>query len=77
MKKTIKKQIITVDVEVNGKLEAYSVVSDLALSYKVVGAKFADHEEKFNKENTPFHFLKDNKKTTMKFRDILKERGLK
>ncbi len=72
-----KKEKIIVEVEVSGKLEAYSVVSDLALSHKVISAKFGDHREKFDKKNTPFHFMKNNNKNILKFRNILKERGLK
>jgi hypothetical protein len=72
-----KSKILTVEINVANKLEAYKAVADLAFSHKLKGAKFEGHKETFDDENTPFHFLKNNKKNNKTFRDVMKERGLK
>jgi len=72
-----KKNKVIVEVEVNDDVEAYMVVSELAFEFNVLSAQYGDHKEKFNKENSAFHFLKNNKNNKKTFRDIRKERGLK
>jgi len=69
-----KKKTILVEVEVNDDIEAYQVVSELAFEFNVLSATYGEYKEKFNKNNTPFHFLKENKKNKKVFRDIQKER---
>lgn len=66
---------LIVEIEVTDDIEVYEVVSGLAFGHKVVSAKIGTREEKFDKDNTPFHFLKDNKNNKKVFRDIKAERG--
>jgi hypothetical protein len=71
------KMILSVDIEVNDEGEACNIVSLMAIDYVLLGAKVNDKKEKFNAENLPFQFLKDNSKDNKKYRDVLRERGLK
>lgn len=68
-----KKRLI-VEIEVENDVQAYQAVSELAFSHKVKSAQFGKVKEDFNEINTPFHFLKDNKKNKKSFRDIRAER---
>ncbi|NCD40548.1 MAG: hypothetical protein EOL88_00500 [Bacteroidia bacterium] len=77
VKEKQKKNIVIVEVEVADDLEAYQVVTECNFQHKVIRAEYNGTKEEFNKVNTPFHFLKDNKKIKKKFRNILKERKLK
>jgi hypothetical protein len=72
--KKINKKTILVEVEVDDDIEAYKIVSELAFEFNVLSAKYGELKEKFNKENTPFHFLKNNKNNKKSFRDIRTER---
>lgn len=57
---------ITINVE--DKIEAYRIVTEVGLEHEVVGADFDGYKEKFGKDNSPAMFMKDNKKTMLKFR---------
>lgn len=70
MEKDKKKNILTIQLEVDDKLEVYKIVSELAMFHKVIASKWKNHDEKFDKKNLPFHFMKDNKKIKAKYKDI-------
>ena len=69
--------ILTIQVKVKDKIEAYAIVSELSFDYEVKSAKFNGHKEEFNDENKPVYFLKDNSKIKKEFRDIRAEREIK
>jgi len=69
-----KKGIVTIEIEVENDVQAYQAVSELAFSHRVVSAKYGKNKEVFDKKNTPFHFLKNNKNNKKTFRDIRTER---
>jgi len=69
--------ILIVKVQCKNKVDAYKIVSELNFEFEVLSAKFNGVKEKFDKKNTPFHFMKDNKKNKKKFRDIKAERNIK
>jgi len=69
--------ILTVKVKVANKVEAYAIVSELGFDYEVLSADFNGTKEKFDDNNRPAQFLKDNSKTKKVFRDIRAERMIK
>lgn len=74
VKEKLKKKTIIVEVEVNDEIEAYQVVSSLAFEHSVLNVRYGKYREDFDKKNTPFHFLKNNKNNKKSFRDVMGER---
>lgn len=68
------KNVLTVKVKVESEIEAYAIVSELGFDYEVLSAEVNDHKEKFDENNRPVQFLKNNSKNKKVFRDIRAER---
>ena len=66
---------LTINLKVKNKTEAYQALVTLAYEHNIVSAEFDKIVETFNKDNSPFSFLK--KKNPRKiFRDIKNERAI-
>lgn len=75
MKTTDKiKNVLTIKVKVDSEIEAYAIVSELGFDYEVLSAEVNGHKERFDNNNRPAQFLKDNSKNNKVFRDIRAER---
>ncbi len=50
--------ILNIKIQVEGKLEAYDIVSRLSLQHEVKEAEYDGVKESFDKNNKPAYFLK-------------------
>lgn len=62
-------KILTVKIEVEDDIEAYSIVSSLGFRHKVTEADLNGYLEKFNAKNKAAYFLRDNKKNNLPMLD--------
>jgi len=73
IKEEKKNNVLVVEVEVEGKADAFEIVSELGFFHKVLRAKFGDFDEKFDDKHKPANFTRKKVEKTKDVRDVKSE----